>query len=343
MRILAYVHAYQGMNHNAGGETSLHAALRHLVSQGHECMVLIGQETSAESYVLDGVRVVTPRDDNDVKSAPFDYFPWADVVVTQLTCSQRAGIVAAGMRKPVIQYMHNDHPRMLSALDKYGHAAWYNTDWVRKSSQEAGVWTPGPTLHPIVDPSLYATKRTRAAKYVTLVNLSNGENGTYDKGYRTFFELARRNPDIPFLGVRGAYGDQAYEPLPNVTYMDHQSDMREVYRQTKVLLVPSQYESFGRVAVEAAASGIPSICSQTEGLWEAMGNTGMHTPYGDYDAWDANLHDVLDRYGELSIAVKERSAFLWEQSQAELEELSLMFEIIESAGFQEYYDYASVG
>ena len=39
--------------------------------------------------------------------------------------------------------------------------------------------------------------------------------------------------------------------------VDHTTDMRSVYAQTRVLLVPSVYESYGRVALEAAASGIP--------------------------------------------------------------------------------------
>lgn len=342
MKILAYVHRYQGMGHNAGGEVSLHAALSYLVRQGHECKVLIGQETEVTSYELDGVQVVCPASETDVKSQPFDYFPWADVVVTQLTCAYRGGIVAGMLRKPIVQYMHNDHPKMVKFLDRYCWAGIFNTSWVRESVQDSGVFTPGPVLHPIVDPEKYVTKRTRAAKYVTLVNLSMGGDGLYDKGYATFFELARRNPDIPFLGVRGAYGEQAYEDLPNVTYMDHTSDMTEVYKKTKVLLVPSKYESYGRVAVEAAASGIPSICTDTDGLKEAMGEGASFAAYGDYDTWDAHLKNSLSYYEDYSRPAKQRSEFLWKQSQGELEELSLMFEIIESSGFHEYYDYLSV-
>lgn len=343
MKILAYVHRYAGMGHNAGGEVSLHAALRHLSSQGHECLVLVGQTTEVPSYELEGIQVVTTDSEEAVKSQPFDYFAWADVIITQLSCTQRGGIVAGMLRKPLVQYMHNDHPKMISCLGKYAWAGIYNTNWVREAARAGGVWTPGSVLHPIVDPSEYATKRTRAAKYVTLVNLSDGEDGTYDKGFRTFFELARRNPDIPFLGVRGAYGNQAYEDLPNVTYLDHQSDMTDVYRQTKVLLVPSKYESYGRVAVEAAASGIPSICTGTPGLIEAMGEGASFAPYGDYDEWDWTLKALL--LGDLkdcSQNAKARSEFLWKQSQSELEELSLMFEIVESAGWNEYYDYLSV-
>ena len=342
MKILAYVHRYQGMGHDAGGEVSLHAALRHLVSQGHEVAVLIGQETDRGSYELDGIKVVAPASDADIKSEPFDWFPWADVIVTQLTCANRAGIVAGMMRKPLMLYMHNDHPRMVSALDKYAWVGWYNTQWVRNAVRTADVWTPGPVLHPIVDPDLYVTKRTRAARYVTLVNLSQGGDGLYDKGHSTFFELARRHPEQEFLAVRGAYGEQAYEELPNVTYRDHTSDMRSVYRETKVLLVPSLYESYGRVAVEAAASGIPSICTLTPGTQEAMGDAALYAAYGDYDTWDGHLTAILSGQGPSATAVRDRAQYLWRQSQEELDELALMFDIIQARGIHEYYDYLSV-
>lgn len=342
MRILAYTHAYPGpMKHQAGGETSLHDALRYLVRQGHEVTVLVGEPTLCPSYDIDGVQVRTVQTDAEAKAAPLSFFPWADVILTQLKCSYRGSLVAQMFQKPVVHYAHNDHKATRKTLGQYASIGLYNTQWVRESFEDSGIYTPGLVLHPVVEPSRYEVDVTESNEYVTLVNLSMGGDGMYDKGYATFFELARRNPTVKFLAVKGAYGEQAYEPLPNVTYMDHQEDIREVYKLTKVLLVPSKYESFGRVAVEAAASGIPSICSTTEGLWEAMGNTGMHTPYGDYDAWDRNLHDVLSRYDELSAVVKNRSAFLWEQSQRELEELGFMFQILASAGLHELYDYLS--
>ncbi|WP_262928542.1 glycosyltransferase family 4 protein [Streptomyces sp. CBMA152] len=51
--------------------------------------------------------------------------------------------------------------------------------------------------------------------------------------------------------------------------------MREhVYSRSRVILMPSLYESWGRVAVEAFASGIPVIAHTTPGLVESMGEAG---------------------------------------------------------------------
>lgn len=339
MRILAYTHAYPGpMRHQAGGETSLHDAMRYLASQGHDCAVLVGEPTPCPSYDIDGVQVRTVQTDREAKAAPMELFPWADVILTQLKCSYRGTLVAQMYGKPVVHYAHNDHKGTLKPLGM-SHLGLYNTAWVRKSARSQGTVTPGIVLHPVVEPSRYEVKKTRANRYVTLINLSMGEDGLYDKGWQTFFELAKRNPDIPFLGVEGAYGTQAHIDLPNVEYMPHQTDIREVYRKTKVLLVPSKYESFGRVAVEAAASGIPSICTPTDGLIEAMGDGTTYAPYGLHEDWDCRLSDVLRGYSDSSAKASERSAFLWEQSQQELEDLGFLFEILASAGMREVYEY----
>ena len=53
-------------------------------------------------------------------------------------------------------------------------------------------------------------------------------------------------------------------------------DMRSVYRDTKVLLVPSQWlETWGRVATEAQFSGIPVLASRSGALPEAVGPGGI--------------------------------------------------------------------
>ena len=68
-------------------------------------------------------------------------------------------------------------------------------------------------------------------------------------------------------------------PLANVEFRRASADMRPVYRRTALLLVPSQVEeAFGRVVVEAQASGIPCLVRETGGLPEAVGAGGRLLP-----------------------------------------------------------------
>ncbi|MBQ1167082.1 glycosyl transferase, partial [Streptomyces sp. A73] len=62
--------------------------------------------------------------------------------------------------------------------------------------------------------------------------------------------LAQRIPEQQFVAVRGAYGEQVdYDGLDNVEVLAQVpgEEMAErVYGRTRVLLMPSSYESWGR-------------------------------------------------------------------------------------------------
>jgi hypothetical protein len=93
---------------------------------------------------------------------------------------------------------------------------------------------------------------------ITLINANE------NKGVHQFLELARRMPDRKFLGVRPYYGNMT-TPLPlggNIEWIQFSDDVRTILRRTRILLVPSYYESFGRVAVEAMINGIPVLYSK---------------------------------------------------------------------------------
>ena len=105
------------------------------------------------------------------------------------------------------------------------------------------------------------------------------------KGVELALQIAALCPEIPFTFVRGWPLGLKQEmtlrhklrPLKNVVLRARTDDMRSVYRETKVLLVPSQWEdeTWGRVVSEAQFSGIPVIASARGGLPEAVGPGGV--------------------------------------------------------------------
>jgi D-inositol-3-phosphate glycosyltransferase len=82
---------------------------------------------------------------------------------------------------------------------------------------------------------------------------------------------------VTFLGKRGQ------ETLPYY------------YSAAEVVVMPSHYESFGMVALEAMACGTPVIASRVGGLRFSVvhGYTGLHVPVGNADALAAALLKVL--------------------------------------------------
>jgi len=122
-------------------------------------------------------------------------------------------------------------------------------------------------------------------------------------------------PEQHFLAVTGAYGEQILPDLPNVEILEHVrgEDMREqVYARTRVLLMPSSYESWGRVGVEAMASGIPVLAHPTPGLCESLGEAGLYVDRNDIDGYEATLQRLLtpSEYRLASKRAKARSAEL---------------------------------
>ena len=97
-------------------------------------------------------------------------------------------------------------------------------------------------------------------------------------------QLAEKCPEIPFSFVESWALDPSnrtalhkrIDHLPNVTLRSRTSDMRSVYSEARVVLMPSQWEeAWGRIASEAHFSGIPVLASRTGGLPESVGPGGI--------------------------------------------------------------------
>lgn len=79
-----------------------------------------------------------------------------------------------------------------------------------------------------------------------------------------------------------------------------QQELTLLYRKASLCVVPSHYESFGLVALEAMASGAAVIAAQTGGLPEVIenGRTGLLFPPGDANALAEGIVDLLGDPGK---------------------------------------------
>lgn len=299
--ILAFVHKYAGL-HNAGAEWYLHTVLRHMQSAGAEVRVLVRDQK--RPVVFQGIH--TDRAHDIVANVR-----WSDLVITHLDVTGVASRMARLHHRPIVHIVHND--RQLAhhhVTPDQASLVVFNSQWIADSID----WS-GRSI--IVTPPVVASDYLVAPGCeVTLVNLSLA------KGVAVFERLAELMPDHHFLGVDGGYGLQLRRSRrPNVEYVDNTPDMREVYRRTRVLLMPSAYESWGRVAIEAAVSGIPTIAAPTPGLVEALGGAGIFAPLDRVGRWKRALESLDDpqTYAAASARVRARAAEL--DPTADLERL----------------------
>ena len=99
------------------------------------------------------------------------------------------------------------------------------------------------------------------------------------------------------------------------------------YRAADVCLVPSRSESFGLVALEAAACGTPVVAAAVGGLRTLVdhGHTGFLVEGSDPDGFAAYVHEVLDNSrlaDELGVNAAARAAhYRWSITAARLRRL----------------------
>ena len=113
-------------------------------------------------------------------------------------------------------------------------------------------------------------------------------------------------PGVRFLGTQG------------------RDDLAALLRTARAVLIPSHSETYGLVALEAAASGVPVVAAASGGLREAVvdGETGVVLDSRDPAVWAAAIADLLAdpvRSARLGRAARERAeTFSWERSAAGL-------------------------
>ena len=308
-KLLAHIHLAPP-NHCAGAEEALFAVLTELRdAHGFNCRVIVARPPRRNDDYL-GIPVRMERDPRRALHA----YGWADLAITHLDVTRQATSAAKRAGVPLIHYVHNDQQLAYHNVRSDTALVCFNSRWIADQVGWSGDWQ---VLHPPVWPDRYRCEDRSAQVSVSLLNLA------YAKGGEVFYELAARMPDVSFLGVGGAYAAQAPPPvLPNLEVLPHSRDVvAEVYARTAVLVMPSSYESWGRVAVEGALCGIPTVASPTPGLVE----TGIPAAFcpvepHDLDEWEDAIRTLLDPpvREAAGMAARDRALELAELSRAEI-------------------------
>jgi glycosyltransferase involved in cell wall biosynthesis len=307
LKILAYVHGYFP-NLNAGAEAMLHQILMDLKEKGHEVKVLTKNPGASE---YEGIPLLEAGGSHDRALAT-----WSDVIFTHLNYTRFAVKLAQRNSKPIVHLVHNDWQLKENKImdGTTASLAVANSEWIRDTIKTT---IPSLIVHPPTVPERYEVESSREA--ITLINLIE------NKGGLVFWELARIFPDKKFIGVKGGYGfQQIYDKdLSNVTIVENTTDIQSVYKKSRIVLMPSSYESWGRVGMEAACSGIPVIASPTPGLKESLGDAGIFARHYSVADWVEAIRflDNPKNYKKYSELTKKRSIELANKFKEQMKEL----------------------
>jgi glycosyltransferase involved in cell wall biosynthesis len=173
---------------------------------------------------------------------------------------------------------------------------------------------------PYVEKSRYVT--SAQGGLVTFVNPVDV------KGVELAFRIAEACPELPFQFVeswplsKSARSEliSRIRRVPNIRYRRSVSDMRSVYRETRVLLMPSQWEeSWGRVVTESHFSAIPVLASEIGGLPESVGCGGILLPPTDHEKnWVEALRALYapTNHSRVSALAREQGDIYWAKAQS---------------------------
>jgi glycosyltransferase involved in cell wall biosynthesis len=292
LNILAYVDTYS-YKQGSEAESALHELLLELRKIGHKITVVA---INTEPKEMDGIRIT-----NAPRRVMPELIKNYDVLFTHLALSEYASKVGRVAGKVVVQIVHN----VKSLRDR--HVVSRVSDIIILNSENLKKQYTGRSEVIVVNPPSPRDRyKTKPGHAITLFNLS------YTKGADIFWKLAELMPDQEFIGVLGQRGKQIVNSLPNVTIYPANSDSKDIYSRTKVLLMPSRAESWGKNAIEAAHSGIPTVCSAAEGIEEATAGFGLVVETGDVLDYKNAIERILDPeiYKKYSESAKKRAGFL---------------------------------
>jgi glycosyltransferase involved in cell wall biosynthesis len=145
-------------------------------------------------------------------------------------------------------------------------------------------------------------------------------NPKREKGIELTLDVAGKMPEEDFI-LAGTTSDseieKRIEDLDNVEKLGYLDDMKKAYKQAKIVLVPSRWEEpFGRIPIEAGASGIPTIATDKGGLPESVGNQDLLIEEDPEEAVK-KINKVENNYEEYSQKARENAVEKSMQKQVE--------------------------
>lgn len=299
MNILFNLHSYIP-EQMSGAETMAHRMAKYLVSKGHNVTVL----TKWPDKVIDGVKVKKRIYNEDWTKESVEEFSNADLIFTHLGQTDDTFNKARLYKKKIIHIVHNSFNYNIVRCRIPNNYLVYNSKWVQDVLKYNHPVKNTFTLYPPVDFRDYSKVDIKKAKYITLINHNENKGGGF------LIELAKKLPNHQFLAVQGGYEDQIKDDsIPNIKYVPPVKDIKQILKDIRVLIVPSNYESWGQVAIEAASCGIPVIANPTPGLKEAMSGSAIYADRESLNDWVNAIQSLDDKdiYAEWSKKAKNRA------------------------------------
>jgi glycosyltransferase involved in cell wall biosynthesis len=283
MNVVFFVHAWAG-THNSGAEWTVQHYAKYLNQRGCKIEVILPEnQIYPDGEKFSFIKFITGYYSNEF----FLSLSNADVIFTHLDSTGIAINWARHYKKHLIFLSHNDHDYRIVRARQLNISVVYNNKANEKNVGGGAYPNPSIVCKPPIFPDDVKYNR-KHGQNVTLINCNE------NKGGKILVELAKRLPKIKFLGVLGSYGEQIVDDTyKNLKYVAQTPDIHLIYGKSNIILMPSDYESYGRVALEAAINRLPVICTPTDGLKECLGAAGLYFDREDIEGMAKKIEELM--------------------------------------------------
>lgn len=319
MSTVALSHGYPPL-WNMGGEVALHRAMTAIRGDRY---VLTSTD---EPYTFEDINVLQIDTPNvlDINANPHPIAEQLSALKAKAVIGQNElslpAVLAADMVDAVSIVNVHTPPQYGRGIKKavyLADAAVYNT---HVAAQEWGE-PNAPVLHPPISP-LPTKTSTGGDAYTVLSSLRN-------KGVEVVLALAKMMPHQRFIIVRSpaepTHGlpdlEEVAARLPNVELHPRVApeEVHRYLKQTRILLVPSRYETYGMSAIEAAGYGIPCVHVDTPHVREGIGEGAILVPPLNIPATAKGIELIEKDYAYYSALARIRAEYLLARQDLEME------------------------
>jgi len=149
-------------------------------------------------------------------------------------------------------------------------------------------------------------ERLPSKKFGTVLGWSSLKDNKNSENFsREYIKRITQSEGSTFYGALPDYIN--FDNCKNVKIFESKDDPRVLYEQTRILLIPSQWEeAFGRVAIEAMSNGIPVIASNVAGLKDSVGGGGILLEKDKIQEWVDEIEKLSDEIYYTKISKKAK-------------------------------------
>ena len=143
-----------------------------------------------------------------------------------------------------------------------------------------------------IDPNLLAGERDYGARHALFIGVDFERKGGPDV-LRAFAKVRKQLPSARLTIVGGLPAGDIAPGVVSLGLVRGPGALSEVIRSASLFVMPSVWEPFGIVFLEAMAAGIPCIGADAFAMPEIIGETGSVVPPNDVERLAREMHTYL--------------------------------------------------